>query len=524
MSVLGLMLAETVGGRHVNTLVFLAVCYNAGGAIMLLIVAIWIVDAVEFCLEVGFALVLSCFSGDDARWNGHSSVVDGGVGVGGLEEEHDIRNGGEVLDDTPSSAISAHLMQIEDGRGLSVQPQQEEEKNGGRLSEDTVLFTNHTPHNSIIIISKMTKLFFIRVKAVTSIFLFVIMLAVSSADSYGEPRIISFDLPLRKLPTCLDGFKLAMVADIHAGAMTGSFDVRRITELVLDYAPDAVAIVGDLGDQEVNAALQEKLASMAALETVPYGVYWTPGNHENYMGIEDYREIFASNNTSSSLNFVRALENSHRTIEYSTHTTQTPCAFDIAGLADPNGELEPDIDVALRGRDTSNALVLLNHQPLHFDKYVKAGTGLMLSGHTHGGQIWPNHSIIWGYYGKYIAGLFSSSQSDQSTSSSTTEGSAYLYVSEGAVSWGPRVRFLSYPEIAYITLRSPAVFENEGGSTSGDEAPRAAVVGIYVGLVLLPLSIVLCILRSYGFCHYQGRALQGVMKCCGFEGEKMRDV
>jgi len=507
-----MLISKSTGDSTAEPLFFVVFCYNTAGAFTLLLVAVWIVDMVEFCLELGLAAVHFVLSGCCKKDSDRMRLEEPRV---------EMENG-----------LSLRVMHLEDGSGTIVQHRQKDTdgNNNDSINKDTELVTrqphpipSNTPTDAS---NKLTNLFFSRLMAVSSLCLCTIMLILSSLDSYGDPRGVYLDLPLRKLPACLDGFRLALVTDVHAGKMTGPAEVQRITELLLNWAPDAVALVGDLGEQKVNAALRKKLDPLVALEAaVPHGVYWTPGNHEHYAGIEDYRAMFSRN--TSNLHFVHILENSHRTIvvadnEGFTNSTTPRCSFDIAGLAETSGALPPDIDAALVGRSARDALVLLNHQPVLFEKYVEAGAGLMLSGHTHGGQVWPNHSIIWLVYGKYISGLFSSPRPDRSTPSS--EGPAYLYVSEGAVGWGPRVRLLSYPDITYITLRNPAIFEAEGRSTSADERLRAAVVGLYLGLVALPFSIVLCILRSYGCCRHRGGAARAAFQVCGVESEHMHDV
>ena len=394
-----------------------------------------------------------------------------------------------------------------------------------------------------------TKLLWRRVMASCSILVFLVLLSVSTSDSYGDPRSITLSIPIRQLPVCMDGFKLVLLTDVHAGALVGDKAVQRIVELVQEWEPDAVTISGDLGDQLVNDALKEKIAPLVGLKSVPHGVFWTPGNHENDAGIQGYRDMFspaaATTNSSSPLDFIVTLENSYQSVSFtgsSSSSTSTDndsnnsCSFDIAGLADESGEestatsdqIAPDLNHTLWGRDPSDALVLLNHQPVHLQRYVKAGAGLILAGHTHGGQLWPNHALLWFVYGTHISGLFSDNTKAHSvtaapSSVSGSESPAYLYVSEGTVGWGPRVRLLSYPEITYITLRNPELFAAAGGSTTNEETWRAAVIGLLVGLVVLPISMLVCSLRAWGCCwreETEAEAARGWRQACvGGEGD-----
>jgi predicted MPP superfamily phosphohydrolase len=120
--------------------------------------------------------------------------------------------------------------------------------------------------------------------------------------------------------------------------------------------------------------------------------------------------------------------------------------FDVAGIDDDAGKRMatghgPDLDKALRGRDEGRALVLLAHQPRAVFEACKKDVGLLLSGHTHGGQIWPWRYLVY-LQQPYVSGLHDH------------EGTQ-VYVSEGTGFWGPPMRLGSTAEISLVTLRSP---------------------------------------------------------------------
>jgi uncharacterized protein len=120
-------------------------------------------------------------------------------------------------------------------------------------------------------------------------------------------------------------------------------------------------------------------------------------------------------------------------------------SFDLAGIDDWNAFGSghgPDLHRALAGRDDARELVLLSHQPRSIHLAAKFGVGLQLSGHTHGGQVWP-----WNYLVRlqqpYVAGL-------------ARHGSTYIYVSPGTGYWGPPMRLGTQSEITRIVLRTAA--------------------------------------------------------------------
>ena len=111
--------------------------------------------------------------------------------------------------------------------------------------------------------------------------------------------------------------------------------------------------------------------------------------------------------------------------------------LELAGIEDPTGN--PDLSAALEGRDPSRALVLLAHQPRQFAEAARRGVPLTLSGHTHGGQIWP-FSWLVALAQPYLAGLH-------------RRGDSQLYVSRGTGFWGPPMRVFAPAEITLFRLQ-----------------------------------------------------------------------
>ena len=122
--------------------------------------------------------------------------------------------------------------------------------------------------------------------------------------------------------------------------------------------------------------------------------------------------------------------------------TELP-GFDLAGVNDVQGESEghgPDFDRALGDRDPARACVLLAHQPVQIHDAVRHGIDLQLSGHTHGGQLWP--------------GNFLAAAANPTVAGLERYGDTQLYVSRGAGAWGPPTRVGAPSDITVIELRS----------------------------------------------------------------------
>lgn len=331
-------------------------------------------------------------------------------------------------------------------------------------------------------------------RAATIILLYMLWTGLSVAAAYN-PRILDLDVPVPRLPAACDGYRLAVAADLHAGALAGVRDTEALVSYLNAMNPDAVALVGDIGDQVVNSALRKKLAPLVNI-VAHDGVYWSPGNHENLVSIEDYRALFRKESPFAGK--IIAIENEHVVLNRSNDTDNDGCSIILAGMADYSGhggnqyspgQVAPDLDKALHYTPGPNGtsietdppssqlpLIMMQHQPMDMKKSVESGVGLQLSGHTHGGQLWPQHAILYinGYDG--ISGLHSYESKD---------GPSYLFVSEGIVGWGPRLRFLCKTDVTLIKLRSPEVFEG-----AADTSITLATAAMIFAIIITPLSLI----------------------------------
>ncbi|MER5770592.1 metallophosphoesterase [Streptomyces sp. NPDC001985] len=239
------------------------------------------------------------------------------------------------------------------------------------------------------------------------------------------PRIKRVTVPLAKLPRSAHGLRIAVVSDIHLGPILGRGHTRRIVDTINSAQPDLVAIVGDMVDGTVAdlGTAAEPLRGLRAR----HGSFFVTGNHEYYSGADEWvdhvRELG-----------LRPLENER---------VEIAGGFDLAGVNDIEGENTgqgPDFVRALGDRDRSRASVLLAHQPVVIHDAVDHGVDLQLSGHTHGGQLWP---------GNHLAAL-----ANPTVAGLERYGDTQLYVSRGAGAWGPPVRVGASSDITIVQLAS----------------------------------------------------------------------
>ena len=254
-------------------------------------------------------------------------------------------------------------------------------------------------------------------------------------SAVGEPRIHDVPVKLERLPPALSGFTLAQITDLHVGPTIREKHVRRVVEMTNALRPDAVVITGDLVDGSV-AELRRATAHLARLRA-PHGVWFVTGNHEYYSGARAWLVELARYG-------VRPLRNERVTLG---DRGPGGASFDLAGVDDwsvaRGGDGRwPALERATADRDPDRSLVLLAHQPRGVAEGARAGVELQISGHTHGGQLFPWNLVV-GVVFPYYKGLYHHHEGGRP---------GQIYVSCGAGYWGPPIRLGAPAEVARIVL------------------------------------------------------------------------
>ncbi|MFN3005433.1 metallophosphoesterase [Mycolicibacterium wolinskyi] len=273
------------------------------------------------------------------------------------------------------------------------------------------------------------RLFLARASAVAAGVASAGLVGAGMASALGPPDLLRVPVRLRRLDPAFNGFRIAVVSDIHLGPLAGRAHTERIVEMINETAPDLVAIVGDLVDGTVEelGAAAEPLRDMVSRD----GTFFVTGNHE----------YFVDGTTA----WLRELDRLgiHTLRNENTLIRRGSAGFDLVGVNDVAGESiaePPDFDRALDGTDRARPTVLLAHQPVQVAEAADRGVDLQLSGHTHGGQMWPFHYVVQAVQPS-LAGL-------------SNFGDTQLYVSRGAGFWGPPVRVGAPPDISVLTLQT----------------------------------------------------------------------
>jgi predicted MPP superfamily phosphohydrolase len=264
-----------------------------------------------------------------------------------------------------------------------------------------------------------------------------VLLLWGYAEAMRVSRVRRVEVTVPRLGAGLDGLRVVLLTDTHYGPINRARWSRGVVEVVNSLDPDVVAHTGDIADGEVAERL-EQAAPLGDVRARLARVYVT-GNHEYFSGAQRWVEHMAA------LGW-EALHNRHVVV------TRDGSSLVVAGVDDRTaaGSGVPghrtDHEAALAGTDPELPVLLLAHQPQQVTGAVAHGVDLQISGHTHGGQIWPFHYLVR-LDQPVLQGLSRHGERTQ------------LYTSRGTGFWGPPFRVFAPSEITLITLR-------RGGTTT----------------------------------------------------------
>lgn len=261
------------------------------------------------------------------------------------------------------------------------------------------------------------------------------LVGVSATAAYSrlvEPYnywISENDIFIRDLPPAFDGFRITQLTDVHHSRILGISEVQRVVSLAQQTRPDMFVLTGDYSTtyRRYIEPCAEALSALSA----PEGVWAVLGNHDHY--------------TDPELT-TRALERRHIAVLNNAHTTlrRNSDSLQLSGIDDWTWNAT-DWSRAFSGLDAKTPTVLLSHQPTVLDLEQTKSVALIVSGHTHGGQLkfpWLGAPArLFTNDLKYARGLF-------------RRGETQLYVSSGTGVIGLPLRFGVRPEIAVLRLRS----------------------------------------------------------------------
>ncbi|MDP6777335.1 MAG: metallophosphoesterase [Candidatus Latescibacteria bacterium] len=263
--------------------------------------------------------------------------------------------------------------------------------------------------------------------------------AVATGYGFHSARrlqVFEASVPIPGLPDELVGFTIAQIADLHVGQTIGRDFVQSVVDTVNELSCDLVAFTGDavngyLPHMRLRSPphIRYHLAPLEELRGI-HGCYFVTGNHEYYCGAEAWTEEMERLGFTVLLNDHRLLERGGARIVLAGVTDYHGWRYVPSHASSPRDALAnaPDGDIR----------ILLAHQPRSVFEASEAGCDLQLSGHTHGGQVFPGHLYVW-LKQPYVSGLH-------------RYKNTWIYVSRGTGYVGPVLRLGASAEITRITL------------------------------------------------------------------------
>jgi uncharacterized protein len=256
----------------------------------------------------------------------------------------------------------------------------------------------------------------------TSFVLIVALLVYGSFNAYS-PVVRSYDVHIPKFNPASPSMKIVMAADMHFGLLSGKDHAARLVREINAIQPDLVLFPGDIVDDEIRTFVEHGIDQTLSNINARYGVYASLGNHDKHRG--QMQQLIDTIEASG----IKVLYDEAITIEDSVT---------LIGRKDRSDRPRAELASLTSGLDSSKPWILLEHQPYELDIAQQQGIDLMVSGHTHRGQVFPGnlitdriYEIDWGYLQKQ---------------------QLHAIVTSGFGFWGPPIRIGSRSELIQINI------------------------------------------------------------------------
>ena len=281
-----------------------------------------------------------------------------------------------------------------------------------------VLFLTVPILHIVIFFTRYSKINRIQADKWAGIVTIIMVVAIFTYGSYNayNPVISSYEVEINNENE--NQLNIVIVADTHFGILSGKNHAERMVDEINKLEPDLVLIPGDIVDDSIYQYVKQGMSDILAKINSTYGVYASLGNHD----LGDIPEL------------IEILENSNMNILYD-ETIEIADSVTLVGRKDKTDDNRLSLSELMKDVDSTKPVILLDHQPYELDIAEEEGVDLMVSGHTHRGQLAPfqlfTQSIYendWGYLQK---------------------GKLHSIVTSGYGFWGPPIRTNSQSEIVY---------------------------------------------------------------------------
>jgi uncharacterized protein len=252
--------------------------------------------------------------------------------------------------------------------------------------------------------------------------IFGILFLYGTFNAYS-PVVRTYSLTIPKQTNQLSKLRIAMASDMHFGHLSGLSHLQRLVRGINEMRPDIILLPGDIIDDDPEPFIQKKMGDVMSQLSAPLGIFGVLGNHEYYgRAIPE---------------FVKEMERIGVKI-LQDELIEVNGSFWLVGRKDKTDSNRQPIDQLMSNLTSDKPVIMMDHQPAEIKQAEKSGVDLLLSGHTHRGQMAPNHLVTkkmydldWGYQ---------------------TFNQLHAIVSSGFGFWGPPIRIGSRSEIVQIEV------------------------------------------------------------------------
>ncbi|WP_417899182.1 metallophosphoesterase [Bacillus haimaensis] len=255
-----------------------------------------------------------------------------------------------------------------------------------------------------------------------TLIIFMLLMALGMFNAYS-PVIRSYEISIPKKVKNHKELKIAVASDMHFGKLSGRAHVSRLVKTVESIKPDLILLPGDIIDDDPKQFVRKQMGAILTNMHAPMGIYGVLGNHEYYG-----REIPAFLEEMKKLDIQILMD----------EVIQVEDSFYILGRKDKTDSRRKLIKDLVENLDHNLPIIAMDHQPTQLMEAEESGIDIILSGHTHRGQMMPNHLITkrmfeldWGYLKK---------------------NSLHAIVSSGFGFWGPPIRIGSRSEVVELKV------------------------------------------------------------------------
>jgi uncharacterized protein len=252
--------------------------------------------------------------------------------------------------------------------------------------------------------------------------LMIALLAYGSFNAYS-PVVRTYDIHIPKANPSASSMKIVMAADMHFGLLSGKDHAARLVEEINALQPDLVLFPGDIVDDEIRTFVSHGIDDTLSNIRAKYGVYASLGNHDRHSLPMQL--------------LIDRIEASGIQVLYDESIT-IDNAFTLIGRKDRSDRPRAELASLTEGLDRSKPWILLEHQPYELGQVQQLGVDLMVSGHTHRGQVFPGNLITDRIY-EIDYGYLQKQQ-------------LHTIVTSGFGFWGPPVRIGSRSELVQINV------------------------------------------------------------------------